>query len=206
MRGAGWVHGVRKVERRFLRQGLYRDGGFRSGGHAGVGGVQQGGLFVQDDVRVVGHAPRDGKQIFELGQAAVACADIPGIGGDQMGAVHMRLTSLFGGAGRPALCKRQAKTRCPPLNVPSASIAQQRRIYRCPRNKSGTLLKNSPRHRHSARRAWLPAIVYHRPSPAAKCFGALCANLRRPNRKKTALRGRPWQAGGAGRCPFVSGV
>ena len=111
----------------------------------------------------------------------------------------MRLTSLFGGAGRPALCKRQAKTRCPPLNVPSASIAQQRRIYRCPRNKSGTLLKNSPRHRHSARRAWLPAIVYHRPSPAAKCFGALCANLRRPNRKKPpcgAGHGRPAAQGG----------
>ena len=46
---------------------LARDGG--------VHGVEQRGLFIQQQVGVVGNAARDGEHVLEQGEPAVVCAD-----------------------------------------------------------------------------------------------------------------------------------
>ena len=56
--------------------------------NAGIGGVQQGGFFIQNHIGVVANAARNGKQVFKLCQAAVTCADINCIFGYSLNALH----------------------------------------------------------------------------------------------------------------------
>ena len=58
------------------------------GAHRNVGGVHQRGLFVHDDIGVVGNAPGNGEQVLELGQTAVAGAHVDDIRGNGLNAVH----------------------------------------------------------------------------------------------------------------------
>ena len=47
--------------------------------HGLVNRVQKNGLLVNEDVRIVGGATRDGHHILKKGQSSVGCTDIPQI-------------------------------------------------------------------------------------------------------------------------------
>ena len=60
-----------------------------------VGGVQQGGLLVEQHVAVVRHPTRDGVDVLEEGRAAVAHADINEVVVDGLDVMHNRVVFVL---------------------------------------------------------------------------------------------------------------
>ena len=63
--------------------------------NGGIHRIHHSGLIVQDQIGIVGHPPRDGKQVLKQRQTPVAAADPDDMVGDLPCAMHGNCSSLF---------------------------------------------------------------------------------------------------------------